>query len=123
MTRMLTTDQHNTHMRRQSNSMTIALQQVDDGAMPTHLDMRRIEKYIKTHGLWHTWFAWHPVRVNGNLVWLRTVGRKYQIELCRQYLPTYVNKVMPEYCTLEDITMHKIKGDSPMIRKFDRTWI
>lgn len=25
---------------------------------------------------WHRWFAWHPVRLNGECVWLETVERR-----------------------------------------------
>lgn len=26
---------------------------------------------------WEKWFAWHPVKVNGKRVWMKTVYRKY----------------------------------------------
>lgn len=25
---------------------------------------------------WHDWFAWHPIRINDEIVWLETVERK-----------------------------------------------
>ena len=25
---------------------------------------------------WHTWFAWHPVKVHGTWVWLETIERR-----------------------------------------------
>ncbi len=28
------------------------------------------------YGHWHRWFAWHPVCVNGQLVWLEAVDRR-----------------------------------------------
>ena len=30
------------------------------------------------HGPWETWFAWYPLMINGQSVWLRTVERRYQ---------------------------------------------
>jgi hypothetical protein len=34
------------------------------------------EKYMDRLSLrWHRWFAWHPVTVDGALVWLETVER------------------------------------------------
>lgn len=30
---------------------------------------------------WHKWFAWHPVRINNKLVWLKDVERHgYQLD-------------------------------------------
>jgi len=26
--------------------------------------------------VWHEWFAWRPVKVNGGWVWLRTIMRR-----------------------------------------------
>ena len=30
------------------------------------------------HGPWEAWFAWYPLLINGQSVWLRTVERRYQ---------------------------------------------
>ena len=30
------------------------------------------------HGPWEAWFAWYPLMINGQSVWLRTVERRYQ---------------------------------------------
>lgn len=27
-------------------------------------------------GVWHRWFAWHPVNIDGDRVWLETVMRR-----------------------------------------------
>ena len=31
---------------------------------------------------WHRWFAWHPVRVRDEIVWLETVWRR---EVCTSW--------------------------------------
>ena len=35
-----------------------------------------IDGTIETTPGWHQWFAWHPVKVNGRLTWLKTVYRR-----------------------------------------------
>lgn len=36
-------------------------------------NIRKEQDYLE----WHQWFAWHPVRINGQWVWLETVERKF----------------------------------------------
>jgi hypothetical protein len=31
---------------------------------------------LQDHSGWHPWFAWHPVRIDGYLRWLRAVERR-----------------------------------------------
>lgn len=38
--------------------------------------MRWKEKTRVSRERWHTWYAWHPIRINGMWVWLETVHRK-----------------------------------------------
>jgi len=48
---------------------------------------------------WTRWFAWYPVRVNGNIIWLKFVYRKEKRH-------TYVNCddwVEHQYGTLFDV--------------------
>lgn len=40
------------------------------------ISKERISKYT-----WHDWFAWHPVRISGKIVWFKTVKRKYICKL------------------------------------------
>ena len=32
----------------------------------------------RSQGPWETWFAWYPLMINGQSVWLRTVERRCQ---------------------------------------------
>ena len=43
-----------------------------------------------TEGLWLPWFAWRPVRVNGEWVWLETVLRRWR-GACDWYVNEYDN--------------------------------
>lgn len=36
---------------------------------------------LKNGGFWHLWFAWHPVRINNELVWFEFVRRKRLLRL------------------------------------------
>lgn len=37
------------------------------------------EQSDKRKAKWHKWFAWHPVRIDGDAVWLEYVERKHTI--------------------------------------------
>lgn len=32
--------------------------------------------HLRNKAEWHRWFAWHPVKINNALVWLRWVERR-----------------------------------------------
>lgn len=34
------------------------------------------EERINAKRQWHDWFAWHPVRVGSNIVWLERIQRR-----------------------------------------------
>lgn len=38
---------------------------------------------------WHSWFAWHPVRVDGVSVWLEFLSRRYIGMECWEYAEFY----------------------------------
>ena len=63
----------------------------------------------KADGKWRPWFAWHPVRVNGDkriTVWLETVYR------CAHDWDSYNN--CPEWTySLEDMTHENLRADDP----------
>jgi hypothetical protein len=61
---------------------------------------RKIEK-----SLWKKWFAWHPVKIHGRSVWLKTVYRR-----C---INTYVdmdNWKRYEYGTIFDVLRNESKS-------------
>lgn len=35
-----------------------------------------LSEYLKRFEEWRPWFAWHPIFVDGELVWLEAVERK-----------------------------------------------
>ena len=53
----------------------------------------------KIYGDWEKWFAWRPVKIHGDNVWLQTVYRRY--------ISSYVDNEMMhqkvEYGTLFDV--------------------
>jgi hypothetical protein len=51
---------------------------------------------------WTKWFAWHPVKIHGRRVWLRTIYRRYVVV----FVDTN-GRAKYEYGTLFDV----IKGD------------
>lgn len=53
-------------------------------------------KLPKDFSVWHTWFAWFPVKINGYRYWLEKVERKLTTdsisvggERCVFYVPEY----------------------------------
>ena len=42
-----------------------------DGFRSSGYVARKIEK-----GAWQKWFAWHPVKIHGRCIWLKTVYRR-----------------------------------------------
>ena len=42
-----------------------------NGPMGSATVARKIEK-----GAWQKWFAWHPVKIHGRRIWLKTVYRR-----------------------------------------------
>lgn len=40
-------------------------------------------------GVWHKWFAWHPVKVENHLVWLETIEKCYYNTIVGETLVHY----------------------------------
>jgi hypothetical protein len=38
----------------------------------------KIESYVSRFGVWRKWFAWYPVAIDRQMVWLETVERKVE---------------------------------------------
>lgn len=39
---------------------------------------------------WHPWFAWHPVRIGGDMVWLETIERYGKVFFWPYHYPLVV---------------------------------
>lgn len=47
---------------------------------------------------WQLWFAWYPVYINGECIWLDCVYRRKRIIIQeRKYSPVYKVKIVWEY--------------------------
>ena len=66
---------------------------------------------------WHKWYAWRPVKVDGNWKWRATVGRKYR--LISAYDPEQDRRVRyhghPLYCTHDELLVKKLQGPEEIV--------
>ena len=55
----------------------------------------------KDYSCWHTWFAWHPVKVDKSWIWLEKICRKQHIN----YRYSFFDKItrQPIYSYTESI--------------------
>lgn len=77
--------------------MTHTIQRTEKTAIFNPDTQRYIARKIE-YSSWCEWFAWHPVKVHGNRVWLKTVYRRK--------INTYVdmdNWARYEYGTIFDV--------------------
>ena len=77
--------------------MAVLTQPIQKIAKTVIFDSRLYARKIEVEP-WHKWFAWHPIKIRGNRVWLKTVYRRNVI--------SYVdmdNWATYEYATVFDL--------------------
>lgn len=41
------------------------------------------EVYLRRFELWESWFAWHPIFIDGEMIWLERIERKLESSYAR----------------------------------------